>query len=172
MFFGDLSICLWSNVKKNLTWDGKEIKYYLKYQEQLQQFQILEYGVVTQTTSATFQINNAKLYVPVVTSSINDNIKFWENIKQGFKTTISWNKYRSKITTQPKNNTLDYLIDSTFTTINRLFALSFKNDNDIFCNFLPASANFKDVKEFLQKYDLNQNLNKFILKLFLTFKTF
>ena len=128
--------------------------------------------MVTQTTSATFQINNAKLYVPVVTSSINDNIKFWENIKQGFKTTISWNKYRSKITTQPKNNTLDYLIDSTFATINRLFALSFKNDNDIFCNFLPASANFKDVKEFLQKYDLNQNLNKFILKLFLTFKTF
>ena len=46
------------------------------YQEQLQQFQILEYGVVTQTTSATFQINNAKLYVPVVTLSINDNIKF------------------------------------------------------------------------------------------------
>ena len=42
-----------------------------------------------QTTSATFQINNAKLYVPVVTLSINDNIKFLENIKQGFKRTIS-----------------------------------------------------------------------------------
>ena len=32
-------------------------------------------------TGATFQINNAKLYVPVVTLSINDNIKFLENIK-------------------------------------------------------------------------------------------
>ena len=32
--------------------------------------------VVTQTTSASFQINNANLYVPVVTVSINDNIKF------------------------------------------------------------------------------------------------
>ena len=42
-----------------------------------------------QTTGATFQINNAKLYVPVVTLSINDNIKFLENIKQGFKRTIS-----------------------------------------------------------------------------------
>ena len=29
-----------------------------------------------QTTSAIFQINNAKLYVPIVTLSINDNIKF------------------------------------------------------------------------------------------------
>ena len=29
-----------------------------------------------QTTGATFQINKDKLYVPVVTLSINDNIKF------------------------------------------------------------------------------------------------
>ena len=43
--------------------------------------------------------------------SINDNIKFVENIKQGFKKTISWNKYRSEITTQSKDNNLDYLID-------------------------------------------------------------
>ena len=43
----------------------------------------------TQTTSAIFQINNAKLYLPVVTLSIKDNIEFLENIKQGFKRTIS-----------------------------------------------------------------------------------
>ena len=86
----------------------------------------------THTTGATFQINNAKLYVPVVTLSINDNIKFLENIKQGFKTTISWNIYMSEITTQPKNNNLDYLIDAKFRNINRLFVLSFKNgDNDL-----------------------------------------
>ena len=35
----------------------------------------VEYKVETATTSPTFQINNAKLYVPVVTLSINDNIK-------------------------------------------------------------------------------------------------
>ena len=39
--------------------------------------------------------------------------------------------YRSEITTQTKNNNLDYLIDPTFADINRLFVLSFKNgDND------------------------------------------
>ena len=42
-----------------------------------------------QTTSATFQLNNAKFNVPVVTLSINDNIKFLANIKQGFKRLIS-----------------------------------------------------------------------------------
>ena len=47
-------------------------------------------------------ITSTELYVPVVTLSINDNIKFLENIKQGFKRTIFWNKYRSEITTQPK----------------------------------------------------------------------
>ena len=74
------------------------------------------------------------LYVPVVTLSIN-NIKFLENIKEGFKISIFWNKYRSEIITQTKTNkqtknNLDCLIDLTFRNINRLFVLSFKNDNN------------------------------------------
>ena len=36
-------------------------------------------------SAATFQINNAKLYVPVVTLPINDNIKFLENIQQALE---------------------------------------------------------------------------------------
>ena len=40
---------------------------------------------LTQATKAIFQINNAKLHVPVVTLSINGNIKFSENIKQDWK---------------------------------------------------------------------------------------
>ena len=71
-----------------------------------------------------------KLHVPVVTLSINDNIKFLENIKQRFKRTISWNKYRSEITTQTKSNNSDYLINLTFRKINRLLVLLFKNGND------------------------------------------
>ena len=86
----------------------------------------VRYEVVITTNNATFQINNVKSFVPIFTLSINDNIKFLENIKQGFKKTISWNKYRSEITTQPKNNNLDYLIDPTFRNFNRLFVLSFK----------------------------------------------
>ena len=76
-------------------------------------------------------IIRTKPYVAVVTLPINDNIKFLENIKQGFKRIISWNKYRSEIMTQPKNNNLDYLLDPLFTNINRLFRLSLRNgEND------------------------------------------
>ena len=60
-----------------------------------------------QTTSETLQINNGKFYVPFVTFSINDNIKFLENVKQGFKSTTSWYKYRSEITTQKTRNSFD-----------------------------------------------------------------
>ena len=42
----------------------------------------------TLITGATFQTKSAKFYVPVVTLSIDDNIKFLENIKQGFKRTV------------------------------------------------------------------------------------
>ena len=76
-------------------------------------------------------ITSTKLYVPVVTVSINDNIKFLENLKQGFKGTISWKKCRFEITTQAENNNLDYLIDPTFRNINRLLVLSFKNGNGV-----------------------------------------
>ena len=62
--------------------------------------------------------------------SINDNINFLENIKKRFKKIISWNKYRSEITTQTKNSNLDYQIDPAFRNINRLFVLLFKNVND------------------------------------------
>ena len=80
-------------------------------------------------TWVTFQINNTKIYVPVVTWSVNGNIKFSENIKQKFKRTISWNKYRSEITAQPKSNNLDYLIDLTFKN-DGFFLLSFRNGDD------------------------------------------
>ena len=47
------------------------------------------YEEVIATTGAKLQIDNAKLYVPVVTLSINDNINFKKYINQGFKRTFS-----------------------------------------------------------------------------------
>ena len=57
---------------------------------------------VTSTSGAIFEIIRAKSVVPIVTLLINDSIKFSENIKQGFKSIVSWNKYTSEITTQQK----------------------------------------------------------------------
>ena len=51
-------------------------------------------GGAAQTTGSTWQINNAKLYVTVVTLSIYYNIKFLENIQHRFKSTHFWNNCR------------------------------------------------------------------------------
>ena len=54
-----------------------------------------------------------------------------QQIKSGFKRTINWNKYQSKITTQNASNQyLDFLIDLSFQGVNRIFVLKFNaNDN-------------------------------------------
>ena len=44
----------------------------------------------------TFTITEANLYVPVVTLSTNDNSKLFPQLKNGFKRTITWNKYLVK----------------------------------------------------------------------------
>ena len=67
-----------------------------------------------------FKITDTKLYVSVVTLSTQDDNKLLEQLKTGFKRTIKWNKYRSGMSNQTKNN-LNYLTDSTFINVNRLF---------------------------------------------------
>ena len=41
----------------------------------------------------TFGITETKPYVPVVTLSIQGNVKLLPQLKSGFKKTINWNKY-------------------------------------------------------------------------------
>ena len=81
-------------------------------------------------TNATFKITEAKLYIPLVTLLTENDKKFLEQLRTEFKRTIKWNKYRSEMTNQTKNNKLNYLIDPTFTKVNRLFVLSFGNENN------------------------------------------
>ena len=69
------------------------------------------------------------MYVPVVTLSAENDSKLLEQLKTGFKRTIKWNKYRSEMSNQTANNNLNYLIDPTFTNVNRPFVLSFKNEH-------------------------------------------
>ena len=79
---------------------------------------------------ATFKITDTKLYVPIVTLSTEDNNKLLEQLKTGFQKTIRWNKYMSEMSKQTKTNSLNYLVDPTFSRANRLFVLSFENEND------------------------------------------
>ena len=60
---------------------------------------------IIEPTELKFEITDAKLYVPVVTLSKENDIKLLEQLKSGFKRTIKWNKYRSQMTVQRKKIT-------------------------------------------------------------------
>ena len=79
-------------------------------------------------TNAIFKIKDTKLYGPVVTLSKNEDNNFLEQLKSVFKRTIKWNKNRSEMTNQTKTNHLNHLINPTFIKVNRLFVLSFENE--------------------------------------------
>ena len=99
--------------------------------------------------NATFKITDGKLFVPVVTLSKEDDIKLLEQLKSGFRRTYKWNKYRSQMSIQPKNNNLSYLIDPALTSVKRLFVLSFSRNNNTdsmysFSNYYVPKARIND----------------------------
>ena len=49
-------------------------------------------------------------------------------MKEGFTITIEWNKYRCQINNQTASKNINYLIDPTFSMVNRLFVLAFENE--------------------------------------------
>ena len=75
-----------------------------------------------------FEIRDTKLYVPVVTLSTQDNSKLLQQLKSGFKRTVSWNKYLSKPELLRQNPNLNHLVESSFKGVNRFFVLAFEND--------------------------------------------
>ena len=87
-----------------------------------------------------------KLFVPVVTLSKEDDTKLLEQLKTEFKRTIKWNKYRSQMSLQPQNNNLNYLIDPTFMSVNRLFVRSFPRNNNTDSRYLFSNYYGPKVK--------------------------
>ena len=75
-------------------------------------------------------MTETKLYVPVVTLSTQDSAKLLQQLKSGFKRTINWNKYESNGKAFAKNSYLNYLINPGFQGVNRLFVLSFEDEDD------------------------------------------
>ena len=85
--------------------------------------------IITNCTGAgTFAITDTKLYVPVVTLSTQENTKFLQQLKSGFKRIINWNKYLSKPELLAQNLNLNYLVEPSFQGVNKLFVLAFEHD--------------------------------------------
>ena len=97
-------------------------------------------------TSAKSEITDCKLYVRIVTLSAENDNKLLEQLKSGFRRTMKWNKYISQMSNQNKNNNLNYLIDPTFSNVNRLFVLSFENEDDrtSYYKYYVPSVEIKD----------------------------
>ena len=65
-------------------------------QEQLVQAQVL-------AGAGTFAITEKKRYVSVLTLPTQGNTKLQQKLKSGFKRTINWNKYQSKVSIEAQN---------------------------------------------------------------------
>ena len=91
--------------------------------------------------AATFAITDTKLYVPVVTLSTQENTKFFQQLKSGFKRVINWNKYLSKPELLAQNPNLNHLVEPSVQGVNRLFVLAFEDDDNRTahdCYYLPT----------------------------------
>ena len=80
---------------------------------------------------ATLKITDAKLYVPIVTLSIEDNSNLSKLLNEGFKRPIYWNEYKvtpNKTVETPAINEERYireLLDSSCQGVKRLFVLAY-----------------------------------------------
>ena len=141
------------------------------------------YGADANTDSnereTTFQITitRTKYYVPIVTLTTKDNVNLTKQLNEGFKRSVYWNKYKSKIVTQEAdaNNPKRFFLNASIQGVNRLFVIAFDNFNngdnkvervshtkyflrrvDITkCNVLIDGRNFYDqpINDQIKKYD-------------------
>ena len=89
--------------------------------------------LLTAATTATFTITGAKLYVPIVTLSIEDNSKLTKLLNEGFIRPIYWNEYKvtpNKIVEIADANDVKHireLLDSTCLGVKRFSVLAYNN---------------------------------------------
>ena len=89
--------------------------------------------MVTITDTVIFEITDAKLYVPIVTLSEEDNGKFSKLFGEGFKRPVYWNKYKvidnnvAEIAAENGEKYIRELLDSSYQGVKRLFVLAYNN---------------------------------------------
>ena len=89
--------------------------------------------LVTAAITATFRITDVKLYVPIVTLSLEDNSKLKKLLNKGFKRPIYWNEYKvipNKTVELAAVNDVKYireLLDSNWQGVKRLFVLAYNS---------------------------------------------
>ena len=101
-------------------------------------------------SNATLEITDAKLYVPIVTLSAEDNVKLVKKIKRRFNRSFYWNKYKVidnkvvEIAAANAEKHIRELLDSSYQGVKRLFVLGYDN----------AASDDQDSVNSSQKYFL------------------
>ena len=86
----------------------------------------------TSGTVATFEITDAKLYVPIVTLITEDKTKLSKLLSEGFKRLICWDEY--KVISNKNYNENEYTrerLDASIQGVNRLFVFPYKRGNNL-----------------------------------------
>ena len=78
--------------------------------------------------NSTFTITDAKLHVPVVTLSAEDNAKLWKLLTEGFKRRVYWNKYKILPNkTYDENDNIREMLDSSYQEVKILFVRAYRD---------------------------------------------
>ena len=89
--------------------------------------------LLTTATTVIFKITNAKLYVSIVTLSVEDNAKLSKLLSKGFKWPFHWNEYNVtpnriiEIAAVNEEKYIRKLLDSSCQGVKRLFVLAYDN---------------------------------------------
>ena len=117
--------------------------------------------------TAKFQIAYPKLYVPFVILLTHVNAKLLQKLKWGFKRSINWNKYQPKVSPEVLNKSLYFLIDPSFQGVNRLFVLSFENENEKSKHrILPSKSRNKNYNVMIDGMDVFDQPVKYDLRIY------
>ena len=73
----------------------------------------------------TFKITSTTLYVPIVNVSTKDNVNLAKQLNKGFKRSVYWNEYKSKIETKnlDNDNITRFPLDTSFQGVNIIDSL-------------------------------------------------
>ena len=98
--------------------------------------------------AAKFKITDTKLYVILITLSHQDNAKLLQRLKSGFIRTIKWNKYQPNVSKETPYQYLHFLLYPIFQVVNRLFVLSYENEDDrtVSTGYYLPKLEIKDYK--------------------------
>ena len=119
----------------------------------------------TGADGATFEITDAKLYVPVVTLSAEDNVKLVKQLNEGFKRPVYWNKYKvtdNKVVEIAASNAEKHireLLDSSYEGVKRLFLLMIMQQViSTFLLILSKNISFQELKLKMTTFKLMEEI--------------